>query len=137
MSKVVVTKVLFSATPAEMAEWGFEIVPSEEGTISWRTGGGTILTVEDGSLTVEGSVPSALQSFEAAGGTILLTCLIDVEKGSLPVEAYRDLIRGMAEVPPHPTTRDGEAWERLHQEHHAAREAVWDKWEATKAAVHG
>jgi hypothetical protein len=137
MSKVVVTGVKFSATSAEMVEWRFEVVPSSEGTTSWRTGGGTILHCEDGSLTIEGSVPSGIQSFEAAGGTILASCLIDVEEGSLPVEAYRDLIRGMAEVPPHPTTRDGEAWERLHQEHHAAREAVWDKWEAAKAAVHG
>jgi hypothetical protein len=134
MTKIWIKDCFLATTRQSMLENGFAMT----GPMSWVTGGGTALSYsDDGTLMIEGSLPSGLQSFCDAGGALPKEIWFQISQNSLETQVYREFLEGMANLPPHPDSTWGDKWEAAHNLHHAAKEAVYAAWDAARDAVHG
>jgi hypothetical protein len=142
MSHVSIFGCILNETSQSLRENGWKIIsePSAAGPniIVWLTTGGTRVSYLDGMLSINGSLPSGLQSFADAGGTLHSDHPEVAVHGehSLPRETYERYVWRLAALPPHPTAGDDD-YEKMHAAYHAAKEQAFDEWDAARKAVHG
>jgi hypothetical protein len=142
MSHVSIFGCILNETSQSLRENGWKVISESCATgpniIVWLTTGGTRVSYLDGMLSINGSLPSGLQSFADAGGTLHSDHPEVAVHGahSLPIEAYERLVWRLADLPAHPRVGDDD-YDAMHAAYHAEKEKAYDEWEAARNAVHG
>jgi hypothetical protein len=143
MSNVSIFGCILNETTGTMAENGYRmttLITADIGPqiMSWVTTGGTICSFYEGMLSIKGSLPSGLQSFMDAGGTLHSDHPEVAVHGehSLPTETYERYVWRLAALPPHPVAGE-DNYDANHAAYHAAKEQAFDEWDAARNAVHG